>query len=248
MTPHRPDLSQGEHLPKRRPDGQPPHPSWLPRQRRGITPQMIGRYPDYDVFDAEATWDDVTRKVVAERLYVGGALQFFSAEEEPALRAFCDTVTAQDAEPRVPVAEMVDRKYAAGQLDGYRYADMPEDPETWRIVLRGLDDAAQERHGKRFSELEVPGREEIVGAFADGKLSGGAWDELNVSRAWSVVMRAVLSTFYSHPWTWNEIGFGGPAYPRGFMRLGQGVEVLEPFEKPGATSEDPVREASELEQ
>ena len=33
--------------------------------------------------------------------------------------------TAQDAEPRVPVAEMVDEKLAAGRLDGYRYADMP---------------------------------------------------------------------------------------------------------------------------
>ena len=26
--------------------------------------------------------------------------------------------------------------------------------------------------------------------------------------------------FYSHPWAWNEIGFGGPAYPQGYMRLG----------------------------
>jgi hypothetical protein len=55
----------------------------------------------------------------------------------------------------------------------------------------------------------------------------------------------MLSAFYSHPWAWNEIGFGGPAYPRGFMRLGgagkQGAQVREPFEKPGATSEDPVR-------
>ena len=241
------DLSRGDHLPKRRPDGQPPHPSWLPRQRRGITPQMIGRYPDYDVFDAESTWDAETRKVIDERLQVGGPLQFFTAEEEPALRAFCDTVTAQDMEPRVPVPEMVDRKFAAGQLDGYRFADMPEDPETWRQVLRGLDHSAQERFGKRFAELDVPNREAIVGDFAEAKLSGGPWDQLNVSRAWSVVMRAALSSFYSHPWAWNEIGFGGPAYPRGFMRLGQGVEVLEPFEKPGATDEDPVRQAPELE-
>ena len=35
-------------------------------------------------------------------------------------------------------------------------------------------------------------------------------------------MRAVLSAFYSHPWAWNEIGFGGPAYPRGYARLGVG--------------------------
>src|SRR5437588_5718009 len=127
---------------------------------------------------------------------------------------------------------MVDRKFAAGQLDGYRFVDLPEDPVTWRLVLRGLDHAAQERHGNRFSELEVPSREEIVGAFADGKLSGGAWDQLNVTRAWSVVMRAVLSAFYSHPWAWNEIGFAGPAYPRGFARLGAGQR--EVWEKPAA--------------
>ena len=35
--------------------------------------------------------------------------------------------------------------------------------------------------------------------------------------------RAILSAFYSHPWAWNEIGFGGPAYPRGYARLGRGA-------------------------
>ena len=33
-------------------------------------------------------------------------------------------------------------------------------------------------------------------------------------------MRVVLACFYSHPWAWNEIGFGGPAYPRGYSRFG----------------------------
>jgi hypothetical protein len=243
----RPDIARGEHLPKLRPDGEPPHPSWLPRQRRGITPQMIGRYPDYDVFDAEPTWDAQTRRVVKERLYLRGPLRFFSAQEEPTLRALCDTAAAQDTEPRVPVAEMVDQKYANGWLDGYRFNDMPPDPETWHRVLAGLDHTAAERHQSRFVELDVVQREAIVGELADGSLSGGPWDELNVSRAWSVCMRAILEAFYSHPWAWNEIGFGGPAYPRGFMRLGQGAEVLEPFETPGATDEDPVRASEELE-
>src|SRR5579875_3689537 len=235
----------GEHLPKLRPGGEPRHPSWLPRQRRGITPQMIGRYPDYDVLDAIDSWDEVTRRVVTERLGPAGPLRFFSAEEEPALRAFCDTATAQDAEPRVPVAEMVDRKFAQGLLDGFRFEDLPEDGETWHLVLAGLEHSASERHGRRFAELTAGEREEIVGAFADGALAGGPWERLNVKRAFSVCMRAVLAEFYSHPWAWNEIGFDGPAYPRGFMRLGTGVEVLEPFERPGASDEDPVREAGE---
>ena len=45
------------------------------------------------------------------------------------------------------------------------------------------------------------------------------WDSLPCAHAWAVVTRAVLSEFYSHPWAWNEIGFGGPAYPRGYARL-----------------------------
>jgi Gluconate 2-dehydrogenase subunit 3 len=236
------DLSRPDHLPNLRPGGQPPEPTWLPRQRRGITPQMIGRYPDYDVFAAEASWDETTKQVVKERLAQHGPLRFFTTEEEPALRAFCDVTTAQDAEPRIPLAEMVDAKFANGQLDGYRYDDMPEDGETWRLVLRGLDETARARGADGFAALPTEDQERIVEALSQGELSGGAWDELNVTRAWSVCMRAILSQFYAHPWAWNEIGFGGPAYPRGFMRLGQGAEVLEPFERPGATDRDPVRD------
>jgi hypothetical protein len=236
------DLRRPDHLPNLRPDRQPPEPDWLPRQRRGVTPQMIGRYPDYDVFAAEATWDEQTRWVVEQRLSAHGPLRFFTHEEEPALRAFCDVTTAQDAEPRIPVAEMVDARFADGKLDGYRYDDMPEDGETWRLVLRGLDEQARDAGADGFAALPLADQERLVAAFANGDVSGGTFDQLNVNRAWSVCMRAVLSEFYSHPWAWNEIGFGGPAYPRGYMRLGQGVEVLEPFERPGATDRDPARE------
>jgi hypothetical protein len=240
-----PDLSKPDHLPHHRPDGVPLHPSWLPRQRRGTTPQMIGRYPDFDVFDAVGTWDPATRKVVEDRMALAGKpLRFFTADEEPALRAFCDTVLAQDDEPRVPVAEFVDDKLAAGRLDGFQYADMPDDRDTWRLVLAGLDEAARDRVGTGFAEADADARDQVVDDFAHGKLSGGSWERLNVERAWSVVMRAVLTGFYSHPWAWNEIGFGGPAYPRGFMRLGP-VSILEPFESPGATQEDPVRIVAE---
>jgi hypothetical protein len=53
-------------------------------------------------------------------------------------------------------------------------------------------------------------------------------------------MRGALSTFYSHPWAWNEIGFGGPAYPRGYMRLQPGPAGREPHERLEAFDVDPV--------
>ena len=238
------DRDKGEHLPHLRPGGQPAHPSWLPRQRRGTTPQMIGRYPDFDVLDAVNTWDEATTNVVLARLEPPGPLRFFTAEQEPTLRALCDVCTAQDRDPRVPVAESVDAKLADGKLDGYQYADMPDDRDTWQLMLAGVQHTAHERHHTPFAQCSAGDQEAIVADLADGSLSGGAWDELNVSRAWSVCMRAILSGFYSHPWAWNEIGFGGPAYPRGFMRTGP-LSTLEPFERPGATSEDAAATVAE---
>lgn len=243
-----PDTSRPDHLPHRRPDGRAPHPSWLPRHRRGTSPQMIGRYPDFDVFDAADTWDEATKNVVLARLEPPGPLRFFTGAEEPALRAFCDTVLAQDGEPRVPVAEMVDAKLADDRLDGYQYADMPDDRDVWHLVLAGLDHTASARHDHDFAECNDAERGAIVGDFAHGRLDGGPWESLNVARAWAVVMRAALAEFYSHPWAWNEIGFGGPAYPRGFMRLGglgtNGDSAREPFEKPGASDRDPVADVT----
>ena len=207
---------------------------------------MIGRYPDYDVFGAASMWDEATRRAVEGRMRAGSrTLAFFTPEEAPTLRAFCDVVTAQDGEPRVPVAELVDGKLAAGRLDGYQYADMPDDRETWHIVLRGLDEVAGRRDARpSFEALDEAAREAIVAEFARGALTGGIWETLNVKRAFSVCMRAVLSAFYSHPWAWNEIGFGGPAYPHGYMRLGP-LSVREPYERREATDEDPVGFARE---
>ena len=243
-----PDLTASHHLPNLRRDGEPPAPGWLPRQRRGTTPQMIGRYPDFDVFDNADQWDPATRRVIEERMQARGrALTFFGSEEEPTLRALCEVALAQSEEPRVPVAEMVDQKLAAGRLDGYQYADLPDDRDTWHLVLRGLDEAARLRQaGTAFAELKLPDREGLVRSFAEGALDGGTWERLDVKRAWSVCMRMMLSAFYSHPWAWSEIGFGGPAYPRGFMRLGP-VGVRETFERPGATDEDAVQVADIIE-
>jgi hypothetical protein len=168
------DTSRPDHLPNLRTGRKARHPSWLPKQRRGTTPQMIGRYPDFDVLETAGTWDDATKKVVLARLDPPGPLRFFTAAEEPCLRAFCDTVLAQDAEPRVPVAESIDDKLAAGQLDGYQYADMPDDRDTWRLVLAALDETAAGRYGKAsFADAGQPTRNAIVEQFSAGALDTG---------------------------------------------------------------------------
>jgi gluconate 2-dehydrogenase subunit 3-like protein len=215
-------------------------PARLPRQRRGTTPQMRGRYPDYDVLEQAPHWDEATRRVVLDRVERVPPIRFFDEREVATLGAFCDLVTAQDSAPRIPVLAMVDEKLFQKKGEGYRHADMPTDPETWRQVARMLDAAAAERGAEDFAAAERETQLRIVGRFAEGEL---AWDGCPVSRAWGVAMRDILSAFYSHPWAWNEIGFGGPAYPRGFARLGAGQR--EHWESPPQFELDPVRDVSE---
>ncbi|HUA72821.1 MAG TPA: gluconate 2-dehydrogenase subunit 3 family protein [Solirubrobacteraceae bacterium] len=196
--------------------------SEVPVQRKGVTPQMRGRYPGYNVLDEAEHWDAVTRRLVLDRVEKVPPLRFFTGPEASTLGAFCDVVLAQDVEPKIPVLNMVDAKLFAGELDGSRYVDMPDDRETWRRAARGLDAAARQHGAADFVSASEDVRERVVEAFADATLHGEVWDELPPARAWKVVTRAMLSAFYSHPWAWNEIGFGAPAYPRGYARLGAG--------------------------
>jgi hypothetical protein len=233
------DFTQADHLPKVG-GGDGADPNDLPRQRRGTTPQMHGRYPDYDVLEQAESWDELTRKAVLDRVENVPPFRFFTPPQVETLSAFCDVVLDQTAEPRIPVLSFVDDKLYRSRLDGYRYAEMPDDRDTWRRVAAGLDEAARtggaESYAAASSELQLA----VADDFADGKLADGTWEQLNVKRAFSVVMRSVLAAFYAHPWAWNEIGFGGPAYPRGYARLGIGLS--EAWEGREAVDNDPGTE------
>jgi hypothetical protein len=54
------------------------------------------------------------------------------------------------------------------------------------------------------------------------------WEKMPVERYWALLVQDCVEAYYAHPWAWDEIGFGGPAYPRAYMRLERGEP--EPWE------------------
>ena len=241
-------MRHADRLPKRRGEQGHADPYDLPRQERGTTPQMHGRYPEHDVLAQARHWDETTRQVVFDRVENVPPIRFFGEDEARTLGAFCDTVTAQDAEPRIPVLAYVDERLHGREGVGWQFFDLPDDGEVWRLVARGLDEEARREGSASFGEAALDVRLLICHRFANAQLHGGAWAQLNVSNAWSVVMRDVLSAFYAHPWAWNEIGFGGPAYPRGYARFGSPHlhdAERETWEGKQALDVDPVRDTRE---
>ncbi len=64
------------------------------------------------------------------------------------------------------------------------------------------------------------------------------WHGFEAEHLWSLWTRYACTAFYSHPWAWNEMGFGGPAYPRGYKNMG--IDRREGWERPEDDAADPV--------
>jgi len=203
-----------------------------------------GRFPGFDVLGQAGHWDQVTADVVTARTGPPPAVKFFTGPQEPCARALLNLLTGQDGsdgEPAVPVLEMVDSRLAAGETDGWRYADMPEDGQAWRDTLSYLDADAGLRCGTSFAGASVIDQMALVQAVQE--LKSADWHGLPAAHVWSLWTRYACTAFYAHPFAWAEIGFPGPAYPRGYKNAGVGK--LEPFEvRDAQPAEDPVKEGA----
>jgi len=175
------------------------------------------RFPGYDVLSFTGSWDPVTSDVVLGRLEPPGPLRFFPDGLVRTAGALFDQLLDQGISPRVPVLQMVDARLARRETDGWRFADMPEDGAAFLASLRGLDAEARAHADGDFAEVDVAAKARILNNV---QTSDGQWHDLQAKHVWSLWTRYACTAFYSHPWAWNEIGFGGPAYPRGYGNLG----------------------------
>ena len=184
---------------------------------------MPERYPLYDVLAKfnSPSWNDKTREVIAERLAIGNRARYLTEEEFATLAALAERITPQPtSRPPIPVAALVDDKLLKDKSDRFRGADMPREREAWRRGLRALDVEARDAYGKAFRELAPHERDELIRKMHAGDLTSSAWDGMPVKTFFQQrVLNDVCSAYYSHPTAWSEIGWGGPASPRGYVRM-----------------------------
>jgi hypothetical protein len=185
---------------------------------------MRERYPGYDVLAKRHTpsWNEQTRRVIDARLALPREPRFLNEDEFATLAAIAARVVPQPNDrPPIPVAALVDHKLHSDAGDGYRHAALPPLRDAWRRGLRAIDQEARDAYRQPFHRLDTPTQDALLKAAQEGRLAGGAWQGMPSAVFFSHrLLRDIVLAYYGHPTAWNEIGFGGPASPRGYVRMG----------------------------
>jgi hypothetical protein len=205
-----------------------------PITRSAIPPRpQPGYYPGFNTLSQKNFWDEATRAVVLRRVNEPPAIRFFAPGEARLLQAICDRIVPQDDRDdphRIPIVNGIDHRLSENRTDGYRYENMPPDREAYRLGLQAIEAIALHQCGKSFLHLGPLEQDHVLKTIHDGDPPAGQkiWNRMPVARFWMLLVQDVVEQYYAHPWAWDEIGFGGPAYPRAYVRLERGEP--EPWE------------------
>lgn len=192
-----------------------------------------GYYAGFSTLSQQSFWDSATRKVVTDRVGKDAVLRFFNADEAKFWTAVFDHLIPQaDRTPdrRIPLLPTLDDRLNRDRTAGYRFEDMPHDRDAYRLGLDAIQMEAQHRYSADFLALPHLQQDLVLKAIHDGKPEAAAkiWKRMSVHRFWQLVIGDAIEAYYAHPWAWDEVGFGGPAYPRAYIRLERGE--AEPWE------------------
>ena len=187
---------------------------------------MADPFPTYDVLakrDSDS-WDAITRRVIDERLAMIERADVLTDRQRLTLRALIDRVVPQP-EGRAPVnaAAVLLDKIGSDAGDGYRHCGLPPLREAWARGLDAIEATAQARHGRAFDTLDGAAQDDLLLSVEAGERTGKAWGDMppDIFFRWRVVPD-VVAAYWSHPSAWSAMGFGGPASPRGYVRLEEG--------------------------
>ena len=215
---------------EQREDGRP----YEPHTKKLIGPlSQPGYYPDFSTLSQQKFWDAKTREVILDRVRNIPPIRFFTPDEASLMEVICDHILPQDdrdAAHKIPIVPWIDKRLHENRHDGYRFADMPPDPEAFRLGLRAISAIAHHLHHSDFVALRRLEQDKILKSLHDRKPVTGdeIWKRMPVHRFWTMLVQDCVEAYYAHPWAWDEIGFGGPAYPRAYIRLENGSP--EPWE------------------
>ncbi|MBB6637103.1 gluconate 2-dehydrogenase subunit 3 family protein [Cohnella thailandensis] len=190
----------------------------------------FGHYPSFDVMKEQDEWDDHTQSIVASRLKPQGNFQFLTHAEAGMLNRIC-SILVSDQTPEVMnfVLGHIDQTLHKSPGEGQRKTGVPQAPELIREGLKAIDQGTRERYSASFLELDNVRQTQYLKDISESKAEPHPiWSRIPQEPLFQKLMSLTVEAYCSHPKVWSEIGYAGPAYPRGYVRteLGQ----VDPWE------------------
>ena len=185
---------------------------------------MTDRYPGYDVLSKRWTpsWNEATRQVIDRRLAVSRQPRFFSAAEWRTLNAALRSDHAATEASAAGSAGGLCRREDGGW--GSRRLSLRAAAASRRGLaarIGGARSGSARRPWRRRSLLcGRTQQDELLRQMQRGELTSEAWGGMPCKLFFEHrVIPDITHAYYAHPVAWNEIGFGGPASPRGYVRM-----------------------------
>jgi hypothetical protein len=128
----------------------------------------------------------------------------------------------------------IDESLSQNKGEGQRKTGTPDARVLIRNGLKAVESEAIRLDSKPFFHLKEEEQRQLMTTISEGKLPDTRqWEGIPQKELFQKLLTLSVEAYYSHPKVWSEIGYGGPAYPRGYVRahLGQldpGEAVKEP--------------------
>jgi hypothetical protein len=187
-------------------------------------------YPTYDVLSQQEHWDEHTRAIVLSRTSREREYQILELTEAETLRALCVVLIDDErAEIIQYVLCHMDESLASATGEGERKVGVPKAEQLLREGMQVLERACQTFYLQPFYKLDIAEQRRMVKDLSEGNLRVLVEDMAFPQKAlFNKLLNLTLDAYCSHPTVWSEMGYGGPAYPRGYVRT-EGEE-LDPWE------------------
>ncbi|SHF28611.1 Gluconate 2-dehydrogenase subunit 3 [Seinonella peptonophila] len=186
-------------------------------------------YPTYDVMKEKDEWDNHTQQIVSNRLHPTTSYSFLTQEESTILQTICKQLTGDERESLILyILDHIDQTLSSPIGEGQRKVGMPKAKELIRLGLEALEQTSQEKYQISFVQLDKKTQLLLLNQLSNEQALTSKWNFVPQRELFKKLLTLTLEAYYSHPLVWSEIGYGGPAYPRGYVRtqLGQ----LDPWE------------------
>lgn len=188
------------------------------------------RYPGFNVLSQVKEWDPHTRDIVLKRLGPFQGLKFLTPEEATMIKTIASHILYENREGILNyVVHHLDQTLASNIGESERKPKTPPAKDLIRQGLTALNKVAQKTAQKPFTWLDGASQFKIIAALQTETVEPiPDWSRIPPKELFVKLAGMMTKAYYSHPTIWSEIGYAGPAYPRGYVRIESGL--TDPWE------------------